>query len=113
MNVFLPANVHKRDLHEIHMMAWKRGLKSLYYCRSLSIQRADTVSDMPKGASSMELSAANDMAPLPLVAHAAAGGCDQLRGMPGVPVDATRWNRGRGIAVCSPASNRNRRAGKL
>ena len=72
VNVFLPANVHKRDLHEIHMMAWKRGLKSLYYCRSLSIQRADTVSDMPKGASSMELSAANDMAPLPLVAHAAA-----------------------------------------
>ncbi len=72
VNVFLPANVHKRDLHEIHMMAWKRGLKSLYYCRSLSIQRADTVSDMPKGASSMELSAANDMAPLPLVAMAAA-----------------------------------------
>ena len=71
VNVFLPANVHKRDLHEIHMMAWKRGLKSLYYCRSLSIQRADTVSDMPKGASSMELSAANDMAPLPLVARAA------------------------------------------
>jgi ribonucleoside-diphosphate reductase alpha chain len=72
VNVFLPANVHKRDLHEIHMMAWKRGLKSLYYCRSLSIQRADTVSDAPKGASSMELSAANDMAPLPLVARAAA-----------------------------------------
>jgi ribonucleoside-diphosphate reductase alpha chain len=72
VNVFLPANVHKRDLHEIHMMAWRRGLKSLYYCRSLSIQRADTVSDMPKGASSMELSAANDMAPLPLVARAAA-----------------------------------------
>ena len=46
--MFLPANVHKRDLHEIHMLAWKRGLKSLYYCRSLSIQRADTVSDMPK-----------------------------------------------------------------
>jgi ribonucleoside-diphosphate reductase alpha chain len=37
--------VHKRDLHQIHMMAWKRGMKSLYYCRSLSIQRADTVSD--------------------------------------------------------------------
>jgi ribonucleoside-diphosphate reductase alpha chain len=71
VNVFLPANVHKRDLHQIHMMAWKRGVKSLYYCRSLSIQRADTVSDAPRGASSMELSAANDMAPLPLVAQAA------------------------------------------
>lgn len=46
INVFLPADVHKRDLHQIHHLAWKRGVKSLYYCRSLSIQRADTVSDM-------------------------------------------------------------------
>ncbi|WP_048860980.1 ribonucleoside-diphosphate reductase subunit alpha [Acidisphaera rubrifaciens] len=45
VNLFLPANVHKRDLHQIHMMAWKRGLKSLYYCRSLSIMRADNVSE--------------------------------------------------------------------
>ncbi|HUM09170.1 MAG TPA: ribonucleoside-diphosphate reductase subunit alpha [Acidocella sp.] len=48
VNLFLPANVHKRDLHQIHFLAWKRGMKSLYYCRSLSIQRADTVSDMLK-----------------------------------------------------------------
>jgi ribonucleoside-diphosphate reductase alpha chain len=41
LNVFLPANVHKRDLHQIHWMAWKRGVKSLYYCRSKSIQRAE------------------------------------------------------------------------
>ncbi len=46
VNLFLPADIHKRDLHQIHLLAWKRGLKSLYYCRSLSIQRADTVSDM-------------------------------------------------------------------
>ncbi|GBQ42926.1 ribonucleotide-diphosphate reductase subunit alpha [Komagataeibacter saccharivorans] len=45
INIFLPANVNKRDLHQIHYMAWKRGVKSLYYCRSLSIQRADAVSD--------------------------------------------------------------------
>ena len=45
VNLFLPADIHKRDLHQIHLMAWKRGLKSLYYCRSLSIQRADTVSE--------------------------------------------------------------------
>ena len=45
VNLFLPANVHKRDLHQIHFLAWKRGMKSLYYCRSLSIARADTVSD--------------------------------------------------------------------
>ena len=43
LNIFLPADVHKRDLHQIHMMAWKRGVKSLYYCRSLSIQRAESV----------------------------------------------------------------------
>ncbi len=36
VNVFLPANVHKRDLHQIHFLAWKKGVKSLYYCRSLS-----------------------------------------------------------------------------
>ncbi len=45
VNVFLPANVHKRDLHQIHFQAWKRGVKSLYYCRSLSLARADTVSE--------------------------------------------------------------------
>ena len=44
LNIFLPANVHKKDLHQIHMMAWKRGVKSLYYCRSKSMQRADVVS---------------------------------------------------------------------
>ncbi len=42
LNVFLPANVHKRDLHMIHMEAWKKGVKSLYYCRSKSIQRAES-----------------------------------------------------------------------
>ena len=44
LNIFLPANVHKRYLHQIHMLAWKKKLKSLYYCRSQSIQRADKVS---------------------------------------------------------------------
>jgi ribonucleoside-diphosphate reductase alpha chain len=44
LNVFLPANVHKRDLHQIHFQAWKKGVKSLYYCRSKSIQRAEVVS---------------------------------------------------------------------
>lgn len=42
LNVFLPGDVHKRDLHQIHFMAWKRGVKSLYYCRSRSIQRAES-----------------------------------------------------------------------
>ncbi|WP_334127777.1 ribonucleoside-diphosphate reductase subunit alpha [Sneathiella sp.] len=43
VNIFLPADVHKRDLHQIHMMAWKQGVKSLYYCRSKSMQRAEVV----------------------------------------------------------------------
>lgn len=41
LNVFLPADVHKRDLHQLHFRAWKQGVKSLYYCRSKSIQRAE------------------------------------------------------------------------
>ena len=49
VNVFLPADIHKRDLHQIHLLAWKRGVKSLYYCRSLSIQRADNVSEKAIG----------------------------------------------------------------
>ncbi|RZB13129.1 ribonucleoside-diphosphate reductase subunit alpha [Ehrlichia minasensis] len=44
VNIFLPPNIHKRYLHKIHFLAWKKGLKSLYYCRSKSIQRADKVS---------------------------------------------------------------------
>lgn len=44
VNIFLPADVHKRDLHGLHYMAWKKGMKSLYYCRSSSMQRADKVS---------------------------------------------------------------------
>jgi len=43
VNVFLPADVHKRDLHQIHFQAWKKGVKSLYYCRSKSMQRAEVV----------------------------------------------------------------------
>ena len=43
LNVFIPADIHKRDLHQIHYQAWKKGLKSLYYCRSKSIQRAEVV----------------------------------------------------------------------
>ncbi|NIA70762.1 ribonucleoside-diphosphate reductase subunit alpha [Pelagibius litoralis] len=42
LNIFVPADVHKRDLHQIHYQAWKKGVKSLYYCRSKSIQRAES-----------------------------------------------------------------------
>ncbi len=79
VNVFLPADVHKRDLHQIHMMAWKKGVKSLYYCRSLSIARADAVSEKAVAPVAMLGVAggvgANDRrAPLPLVAAVSDGG---------------------------------------
>jgi len=45
INVFLPADVHKKILHQIHFQAWKKGLKSLYYCRSKSLQRAENVNN--------------------------------------------------------------------
>ena len=40
INIFLPADVDKWDLHMLHYMAWERGVKSLYYLRSKSVQRA-------------------------------------------------------------------------
>ena len=71
VNIFLPADVHKRDLHQIHYMAWKKGMKSLYYCRSLSIARADTVSEKaiaPMAITGAPLSAYDDRLPLPMAA---------------------------------------------
>jgi ribonucleoside-diphosphate reductase alpha chain len=40
VNVFLPGDVDKWDLHMLHWLAWERGVKSLYYLRSKSVQRA-------------------------------------------------------------------------
>jgi ribonucleoside-diphosphate reductase alpha chain len=40
VNVFLPGDVDKWDLHMLHWQAWERGMKSLYYLRSKSVQRA-------------------------------------------------------------------------
>jgi len=45
LNIFIPGDVSKKHLHDIHFRAWQKGLKSLYYCRSTSIQRADKVSN--------------------------------------------------------------------
>ena len=45
LNVFFPSNVSKQELHAIHIMAWKRGVKTLYYLRSEAYKRAETVSD--------------------------------------------------------------------
>jgi ribonucleoside-diphosphate reductase alpha chain len=40
VNIFLPGDVDKWDLHMLHWQAWERGMKSLYYLRSKSVQRA-------------------------------------------------------------------------
>jgi ribonucleoside-diphosphate reductase alpha chain len=40
LNLFLPGDIDKWDLHMLHYSAWKRGIKSLYYCRSKSLSRA-------------------------------------------------------------------------
>jgi len=71
VNIFLPADVHKRDLHQIHYMAWKKGMKSLYYCRSLSIARADAVSEKaiaPMAITGAPVSAYDDRLPMPMAA---------------------------------------------
>jgi ribonucleoside-diphosphate reductase alpha chain len=48
LNLWLPANVNKFDLHNIHYQAWKKGIKSLYYLRSTTIQDAEKISEQIK-----------------------------------------------------------------
>ena len=55
INLYLSADVDKWDLMMLHWKAWELGVKSLYYCRSKSIQRAsyagvegDNTSNWPK-----------------------------------------------------------------
>jgi len=43
INLFFPANVSIKYLHAIHFLAWKSGLKSLYYLRSEKVRKADKV----------------------------------------------------------------------
>jgi len=48
LNLFFPPDVSKKDLHNVHMLAWAKNLKTLYYLRSEAISRADTVSNEVK-----------------------------------------------------------------
>ena len=64
LNLFIPADVDKWDLMMLHFQAWEKGIKSLYYLRSKSVQRAgfaggveaDNTADAPK----FELSAGEE-----------------------------------------------------
>jgi ribonucleoside-diphosphate reductase alpha chain len=44
VNVFFPADVDVKTLHDVHFRAWKKGLKTLYYCHSEAIRRAEIIS---------------------------------------------------------------------
>ena len=43
VNLFLPADVDIKHLHEVHYQAWESGLKTLYYLRSETVQRAEVI----------------------------------------------------------------------
>ena len=44
LNVFFRPDANIKYLHAVHFMAWKTGLKTMYYCRSEKIGKADRVS---------------------------------------------------------------------
>ena len=48
VNLFFPPDVNKGDLHNVHMLAWAKNMKTLYYLRSEAIGRADNVSNQAK-----------------------------------------------------------------
>lgn len=45
VNLFFYANADVKYLHEVHMEAWKRGLKTLYYLRSESLKRPENITE--------------------------------------------------------------------
>jgi ribonucleoside-diphosphate reductase alpha chain len=61
LNLFIPADVDKWDLMMLHFQAWEKGIKSLYYLRSKSVQRAGFAggveADNTKDAARFELAA--------------------------------------------------------
>jgi ribonucleoside-diphosphate reductase alpha chain len=44
LNVFFRPDSHIKYIHAIHFLAWKKGVKTLYYCRSEKLAKADKVS---------------------------------------------------------------------
>jgi ribonucleoside-diphosphate reductase alpha chain len=58
LNVFLPGDVDKWDLHMLHWTAWEKGIKSLYYCRSKSVQRASYAGAADKDGAQASMQAA-------------------------------------------------------
>ena len=75
LNLFIPADVDKWDLMMLHFQAWEKGIKSLYYLRSKSVQRAGFVGGV-------EPDNTSELAKIELNA----GDQDRLRGMPELPI---------------------------
>jgi ribonucleoside-diphosphate reductase alpha chain len=71
VNLFLSPDIHKRDLHLLHFHAWKKGMKSLYYCRSTSLQRADKVSHEAISGAGLQLEMSLIKKPAPVMYQAA------------------------------------------
>ena len=44
LNLFFRPDVNVKYLHACHYLAWRQGLKTLYYCRSEKLAKADKVS---------------------------------------------------------------------
>ena len=44
LNLFFRPDANIKYIHACHFLAWKRGLKTLYYCRSEKIGKADKIS---------------------------------------------------------------------
>lgn len=45
LNLFFAPTVSKQELHNVHMRAWRKGVKTLYYLRSEAVKRAENVSE--------------------------------------------------------------------
>lgn len=47
VNLFFASNSDPKYIHQVHVEAWKQGMKSLYYCRSEGVLKADQASRSP------------------------------------------------------------------
>jgi len=60
VNLYLPADIDKWDLHMLHWSAWKQGIKSLYYCRSKALQRAGFAGQLESKAAAVTIAERTD-----------------------------------------------------
>lgn len=60
VNLLLSPTVSKRRMHELHIAAWEKGLKTLYYCRSKSVGRVEKLDEKVERKVIVEQKACND-----------------------------------------------------